>query len=51
MASNGEPYPNGDVASVMSTSFHTMRIDTVTWAVHNNMEEAKWDEEAGGDRE
>ena len=33
------PYTNGDVSSVITTSFHTMGTDTVTWDVHNNMEE------------
>ena len=41
----GVPYTNGNVASVMPASFHKMRIDTVTWNVHNDIEEAEGDTE------
>ena len=42
----GEVYSNGNVASVMPKRFQTMSTDTVTWTVHNNMEEAEGHEEA-----
>ena len=35
----GVPYLNGDVASVIWKSFQKTRMYTVTWAVHNSMEE------------
>ena len=43
----GAPYPNVNVASVMRTSFHKMKTDMVTCTVHNIMEEAEGNKEAG----
>ena len=43
----GVPYPNGNVASVIPTIFQTMRTDSVTWNVHDKMEEAEGGTESG----
>ena len=43
MASKEGSYSNGDVASVILTSFKTTRTDTVNWYINNNIEEAERD--------
>ena len=43
----GGPYTNDDVVSVIPKSLHTMRTDTVTWTVHNIMEEEEGNKESG----